>query len=77
MNTKYWREYLVPRESGSEKDSLYRSPNIFRVKIKMGRSCGQNGKRWDAFKFLTGKPTGKRPLGRSMSRWEDNIIISL
>ena len=25
------------------------------------------------FKILTGKPTGKRPLGRSRSRWEDNI----
>jgi hypothetical protein len=26
-----------------------------------------------AFKMLTGKPTGKRPLGRSRHRWEDNI----
>ena len=26
-----------------------------------------------AFKILTGKPTGKRPLGRPKSRWEDNI----
>ena len=26
-----------------------------------------------AFKMLTGKPTGKRPLGRSRRRWEDNI----
>ena len=24
-------------------------------------------------KTLTGKPTGKRPLGRSRPRWEDNI----
>ena len=24
-----------------------------------------------AFKILTGKPTGKRPLGRPMRRWED------
>ena len=24
------------------------------------------------FKILTGKPTGKRPLGRSRFRWEDN-----
>ena len=27
------------------------------------------------FKILTGKPTGKRPLGRPRRRWEDNIII--
>ena len=28
-----------------------------------------------ALKMLTGKPTGKRPLGRS--RWEDNIRMDL
>ena len=32
---------------------------------------------WGAFKNLTGKPTGKRPLGRFRSRWEDNIKIDL
>ena len=26
-----------------------------------------------AFKILTGKPTGKRLLGRPRRRWEDNI----
>ena len=26
-----------------------------------------------AFKMLTGKPTGKRHLGRLRRRWEDNI----
>ena len=26
-----------------------------------------------AFKMLTGKPTGKRPLGRPRRRWKDNI----
>ena len=28
-----------------------------------------------AFKILTGRPTGKRPLGRPRRRWEDNIRI--
>ena len=28
-----------------------------------------------AFKILTGKPTGKRPLGRP--RWKDNIRMDL
>ena len=28
-------------------------------------------------KFLTGKPTGKRPLGRPRRRWEDNIRMEL
>ena len=30
-----------------------------------------------AFKILTGKPTGKRSLGRPRSRWEDNIRMDL
>ena len=30
-----------------------------------------------AFKILTGKPTGKRPLGSAKRRWEDNIRIDL
>jgi len=30
-----------------------------------------------AFKILTGKPTGKRPLGRRWRRWEDNIRMDL
>ena len=34
------------------------------ARIEEGRS---------AFKILTVKPTGKRPLGRPRRRWEDNI----
>jgi hypothetical protein len=30
-----------------------------------------------AFRTLTGKPTGKRPLGRPRRRWEDNIKMDL
>ena len=30
-----------------------------------------------AFKILTGKPTGKRPLGRPRRRWQDNIRMDL
>ena len=30
-----------------------------------------------AFEILTGKPTGKRPLGRPRRRWEDNIRMDL
>ena len=29
------------------------------------------------FKILTGKPAGKRPLGRPRHRWEDNIRMVL
>ena len=30
-----------------------------------------------AFKILTGKPTGKRPLGRPRRRWEGNIRMDV
>ena len=30
-----------------------------------------------AFKILTGKPIGKKPLGRPRRRWEDNIRMYL
>ena len=30
-----------------------------------------------AFIILTGKLTGKRPLGRPRRRWEDNISMNL
>ena len=35
----------------------------------------ENGR--NAFKMLTGKPTGKRPLGRPRHRWEDNVRMDL
>jgi len=31
----------------------------------------------DIYRVLVGKPDGKRPLGRTRSRWEDNIKIDL
>ena len=30
-----------------------------------------------AFKILTGKPTGKKTLGRPRRRWDDNIRMDL
>ena len=58
-----------------------RSPNIVRViNSRRLRWAGhvarmEEGRR--AFKILTGKPTGKRHLGRPRRRWEDNIRIDL
>jgi hypothetical protein len=31
------------------------------------------GERRSAYRALVGKPEGKRPLGRSRRKWEDNI----
>jgi len=39
-------------------------------KIEMGAACLD---RRDAYRILVGTPEGKRPLGRSRRRWQDNI----
>ena len=60
------------RLHNEELHSSYSSPNIVWAehvaRMEEGRS---------AFKILTGKPTGKRPLGRPRHRWEDNIRMDL
>jgi hypothetical protein len=35
------------------------------------------GERRGVYRVLVGKPEGKRPLGRSMHRWKDNIKIDV
>ena len=57
--------------------SLYRSRNIVRViksrRLRWVGHVARTEKGGSALKILTGKPTGKIPLGRSRRRWEDNI----
>ena len=68
MRMGEWR-----RLHNEELHSFYRLPNIVRV-IK-SRRLGWAGhvarmeEGRNAFKILTGKPTGKRPLGRPRRRW--------
>ena len=53
------------------------SSNIVRViksrKLRWAGHVARMEEGRSAFKILTGKPTGKRPLGRPRHRWEDNI----
>ena len=53
-----------------ELHSLYRSPNIVRVIKSRRLRCAEHVARIEegrsAFKILTGKPTGNRPLGRGV-----------
>jgi len=74
--TGEWR-----RLHNDELNDLYSSPNIVRV-IKsrrmrwtghVARMCGDRG----VYRFLVGKPEGRRPLGRPRRSWADNIKTDL
>ena len=69
------------RLHNEELHGLYRSPNIVRViksrKLRWAGHVARIEESRSAFKMLTGKPTGKRPLGRPRRRWEDNIRMDL
>jgi hypothetical protein len=60
-----------------ELSDLYSSPNIVRVvKSRRMRSAGhvvRMGEGRGVHGVLMGRPEGKRPLGRTRRRWEDNI----
>jgi hypothetical protein len=43
----------------------------------MGGPCSTNGEKRNAYRLLVGKQEGKRPLGRPIHRWVDNIRIDL
>jgi hypothetical protein len=56
---------------------LYHSPNVVRViksrRLRWAGHVARIKEDRSAFKILTRKPTGKRPLGSPRRRWEDNI----
>jgi len=72
--TGQWR-----RVHNEELHYLCSSPNIIRV-IKSRtwtRHVARTGDRGGAHTVLVGKPEGRKPLGRTMPRWEDNIRTNL
>ena len=60
---------------------MHRSPNIIRMiksrRLRLAEHVAKMKEGRSAFKILTGKPKGKRPLGRPRRRWEDNIRMDL
>ena len=44
--------------------------------MRWARQVARVGKR-SVYRVLVGKSEGKKPLGRSRRRWEDNILTSL
>ena len=43
----------------------------------MSRACSTYGGEERCTQVFVGKPEGKRPLGRPMNRWEDNIKMDI
>ena len=69
------------RLHNEELRSMYRSPNMVRViksiKLRWAGHVARMEKWRSAFKILTAKPTGKRPLRRPRRRWAGSIRMDL
>ena len=61
--------------------NVYYSPHIIRVtkSIRRGwaRGVTRMGDRKCLYRFLLGRPEGRKPFGRPKHRWEDNIKMDL
>jgi len=53
-------------------EDILDSPDAL-CKNTMSGSCSTYGEEKGVYRILAGKPEGKRPLGRTRHRWEDNI----
>ena len=64
-----------------ELNGLYSSPNIVRVmksrRMRWAGHVARMGEERGSYRFLVGKPEGKRPLGRPRRRWVGNIRMDL
>ena len=64
-----------------ELNDLYCSANIVRVikerRMRRAGHVARMGERRSVYSVLVRNPEGKRPLGRHMRRWEDNIKMDL
>jgi hypothetical protein len=64
-----------------ELHNLYCSPSIIRIiksrRIRWAGHVARMGENRNAYRILVGKPEGKRPLGRTRRKWEDNIRMDL
>jgi hypothetical protein len=74
--TGVWRKL-----HNEELHGLYSSPSIVRVikarRMRWAEHVARMGEVRGAYNILVGRPEGRRPLGRLIRRWEDNIIMDL
>jgi hypothetical protein len=64
-----------------ELNDLYSLPNIVRVvksrRMRWAGHMARMGEDRGVHRVLVGEPEGKRPLGRTRRRWEDNVKMDL
>jgi hypothetical protein len=64
-----------------ELHNLYSSPSIIRIiksrRMRLAGHVAGMGEKRNVYRLLVGKPEGKRPLGRPVCRWTDNIQMDL
>jgi hypothetical protein len=64
-----------------ELHDLYSSPSIIRIiksrRMRWAGHVARTGEKSNAYRLLTVKPEGKRPLGRPRRKWVDNIRMDL
>jgi hypothetical protein len=69
------------RLHNEEPNDLYSSPNIIRViksrRMRWAGHVARMGEGRGEYRILVGRTEGRRPLGRSRRRWEDNIKMDL
>jgi hypothetical protein len=69
------------RLHNKELNYLYSSPIIVRLikprRMRWAAHVARMGEERGVYRFLLGKPQGKRPLGRPRRRWVDNIRTDL
>jgi hypothetical protein len=74
--TGEWR-----RLHNEELNDLYSSPNIIRViksrRMRWARHVARMGEGRGAYRVLVGRHEGRRPLGITRRRWEDNIKMDI
>ena len=75
------RRYVNGEWRRLHNEEIHSSLNIIRViksiRLRWTGHVARMKESRSAFKILTGKPRGKRPLGRPSYSWEDNIKMDL
>jgi hypothetical protein len=56
---------------------FYSSSSIIKIRRRWAGHVARMGEKRNAYRLLVGKPEGRRPLGRSIRRWLDNIRMDL